>query len=311
MQRRPRALRAYLRLATRLGCALALAGCAGILDLDMLPARTERALDAGGVDAPAALCSLGDPRPCDGTCPHELCDDFDAADGTFPRWQATLATNPYLLNGGTLEFAAPGAQGSAHRLIARVPGATKVSAALVSHRAEMALDGAAPSAVILAFDMRVESATFAVGDGGTDESALLASLAAYDARDRLPGIALALRSDGLALMVANDLVTADALPAPKAVLGPEAYLGIRSSWLRYVLFLGTAEAASRASLRSCPRSGMVVAASLLGSPGEVCVAAPASLDRDALRRALATAGPTLRAQGAVEIHYDNVFVDRF
>ncbi|NOU28949.1 MAG: hypothetical protein HOO96_13680 [Polyangiaceae bacterium] len=292
--------------------ALLLAGCARILDLEVLPAKAQRQVDAGqGVDAPAPLCSLGNPRPCDGSCPHQLCDDFDSADGTFPDWIPTLATNPYLLNGGTLAFAAPGAQQSAYRLVARVPGgASKSSAALVSHRMEVPVDVDAPSAVVLAFDMRVESASFAAGDGGTDESAVLASLSAYDARDRLPGIALALRSDGLTLLVANDLLFADTPPAPRPILDPAVYSGIRSSWLRYVLFLGTAEAAARASLRSCPRSGMVVAASLLGSPGEVCVTAPPTLDRAALRRALASVGPTLRAEGAVEIHYDNVFVDR-
>jgi hypothetical protein len=291
--------------------ALLLAGCARILDLEVLPAKTERQVDAGtAADAPALLCSLGNPRPCDGSCPHQLCDDFDSADGTFPDWIPTLATNPYLLNGGTLTFAAPGAQQSAFRLVARVPGVGKASAALVSHRMEVPVDVDAPSAVVLAFDMRVESASFAAGDGGTDESAVLASLAAYDARDRLPGIALALRSEGLALLVASDLLSADTPSGPRPILDPVVYSGIRSSWLRYVLFLGTAEAAARASLRSCPRSGMVVAASLLGSPGEVCVTAPPSLDRAALRRALVSVGPTLRAEGAVEIHYDNVFVDR-
>lgn len=296
----------------KLACVVLLAGCARILDLEVLPAKAERGPDAGGaVDAPAARCSLGDPRPCDGTCPHQLCDDFESADGSFSRWMPTLATNPYLLNGGTLDFGAPGAQGSAHRLVARVPGGSKASAAIVSHRAEVPVDVDAPSAVVLAFDMRVESATFAPGDGGTDESAILASLSAYDASDRLPGIALALRSDGLTLLVANDLLFAETPPTPRPLLDPAVYGGIRSAWLRYVVFLGTAEAAARASLRSCPRTGMVVAASLLGSPGEACVAAPATLDRAALRRVLASVGPTLRAEGAVEIHYDNVFVDRF
>ncbi len=291
--------------------ALVLAGCARILDLEVLPAKTEGQVDAGQrVDAPAPVCSLGNPRPCDGSCPHQLCDDFDSADGTFTGWTPTLATNPYLLNGGTLAFAAPGAQQSAFRLVARVPGVGKASAALVSHRMEVPVDMDAPSAVVLAFDMRVESASFAAGDGGTDESAVLASLAAYDAGDRLPGIALALRSDGLTLLVANDLLFADSPPTPHPLLEPAVYSGIRSSWLRYVIFLGTAEAAARASLRSCPRSGMVVAASLFGSPGEACVAAPPTLDRAALRRALASVGPSLRTEGAVEIHYDNVFVDR-
>ena len=65
--------------------ALVLAGCARILDLDVLPAKTEGQVDAGQrVDAPAPVCSLGNPRPCDGSCPHQLCDDFD---GTT-KWPA-------------------------------------------------------------------------------------------------------------------------------------------------------------------------------------------------------------------------------
>ncbi len=292
--------------------ALFLVGCARILELDVLPERASRDLDAGrATDAPTSPCSLGKPRPCDGTCPHLLCDDFDTANGTFPDWMPTLATNPYLLNGGTLDFATPGAQGSAYRLVARVPGVAKTaSSALVSHRAEVPLEVEAPSAIVLAFDMRIEATTFTPGDGGTDGGAAMASLSAYDASSRLPGVALLLRGEGLALVVAHDLLTLDVLEAPRTVLEPAIYDGIRGAWLRYVLFLGTADAASRLALRSCPRSGMVVAASLLGSPGEVCVPAPPTLDRAALRRTLASIGPTLRAEGRVEAHYDNVFVDR-